>query len=59
MEKITLTVLFKDNKIKGILSPNTSYPNSIWWDREMKVQVPKTDWDMEKVTISTIGRYFL
>ncbi len=59
MEKITLTVLFKDNKIKGILNPDTSFPRSIWWDTEKKVEVPKTDWDMEKVTTSTIGKYFL
>lgn len=58
MEKVILRVLFKDNKIKGILSPGTSFPNSIWWDREIKVEVPKSDWEMEKVTVSTIGRYF-
>lgn len=57
MEKVTLTVLFKDNRIKGILSPNNSYPHSKWWDNEMKVEVPKVDWEMEKVTVSNIARY--
>jgi len=57
MENITITVLIKNNKYMGLLGPKTSYPNSIWWDREMKVKIPKTDWDLEKVTISTIRQY--
>jgi hypothetical protein len=59
MENVAVTILIKNNKFMGILGPKTSYPNSIWWDREMKVEVPKTDWDMEKVTVNTIGKYLL
>lgn len=57
METITLTILIKDNKIKGILSPITSIPNSHWWDEEKEVTVPKTDWGTELVTTSTILKY--
>jgi len=57
MEKITLIVLFKNNQVKGILGPNTTYPNTTWWDDQITVAVPKEDWDSEKITISTIRNY--
>lgn len=57
MEKVTITLLVKSNKIMGLLGPNTSWPKKIWWDREMIVQVPKNDWEEEKVTISSIHQY--
>ena len=57
MENITITVLIKNNKFMGILGPNTSFPNSTWWDREIQVDVPKNHWDSEKVTISNIRQY--
>lgn len=57
MEEITLTVLIKNNKFLGLLSPKSSFPNSIWWDREIFVNVPKADWDAEKISISTIRQY--
>jgi hypothetical protein len=41
----------------GLLGPKTSFPNTIWWDSEMQVDVPKIDWDLEKVTMSTIRQY--
>lgn len=58
MNEVILTVLFKNNQVKGFLGPNTSYPNSIWWDKETKVAVPKADWEAEKVTVSSIRHYF-
>jgi hypothetical protein len=57
MEEITITVLIKNNKFLGLLIPNTSFPNSVWWDKEISVTVPKADWDAEKITISTIRNY--
>lgn len=57
MEEITITVLIKNNKFLGLLSPKTSFPNSVWWDRQISVNVPKADWDAEKITISTIRQY--
>ncbi len=57
MEDITITVLIKNNKFLGLLSLKTSFPNSVWWDREISVNVPKEDWDAEKITISTIRHY--
>ena len=57
MEEITITVLIKNNKFMGLLSPKTSFPNSVWWDREISVNVPKADWDAERITISTIRQY--
>jgi len=57
MENVTITVLIKNNKFMGLLGPKTSFPNSIWWDKEIQVDVPKIDWDSEKVTISNIRQY--
>lgn len=57
MDQITVTVLIKDNKFKGILGPNTTSPNSHWWDSELQVSVPKADWEAEKITISNIRNY--
>ena len=57
MEEITITVLIKNNKFMGLLSPKTSFPHSVWWDKEISVNVPKADWEAEKVTISTIRHY--
>ena len=57
MEEIIITILFKNNQVKGILGPKTSYPNTTWWDNEITVPVPKNDWDSEKVTVSTIQNY--
>lgn len=57
MDQIIVTVLIKDNKLKGLFGPNTTFPNSHWWDSELRVSVPKADWDAEKITISTIRNY--
>jgi hypothetical protein len=57
MENVTITVLIKNNKFMGLLGPKTSFLNTIWWDSEMQVDVPKIDWDLEKVTMSTIRQY--
>lgn len=57
MEEVTITLLLKDKKIMSLLGPNTSWPPTIWWDREMQVNVPKKDWDEEKVTGSTVHQY--
>lgn len=57
MDQITVTVLIKDNKYKGLIGPNTTFPNSHWWDSELQVSVPKSDWEAEKVTITTIRNF--
>jgi len=57
MNEITITVLFKNNQIKGILGPKTSFPNTKWWDNEITITVPASDWESEKVTVSTIRHY--
>lgn len=57
MEEVVITLLIKDNKIMSLLGPNSCWPPTIWWDREMVVWVPKTDWEEEKVTGSTIHQY--
>lgn len=57
MEEIIITVLFKNNQVKGILGPNASYPNTTWWDNEINLAVPKDDWNSEKVTVGTIRNY--
>jgi predicted double-glycine peptidase len=59
MKKIILTVLLKDNQIKSILGPKTSFPNTKWWDTEITVVVPLSDWESEKITVSTIRHYIL
>jgi hypothetical protein len=51
--------LFKNNQIKGILCPRTSFPNTKWWDHEIKVLVPLSDWESEKITVNTIRHYIL
>ena len=57
MEEITITVLIKNNKFLGLVSPKSSFPNSVWWDQKISVNVPKADWEAEKITISTIRQY--
>lgn len=57
MNEITITILFKNNQVKGILGPNTSSPNSKWWDNQITIPVPILDWESEKVTVSTIQHY--
>lgn len=54
---VHITVLLKNNQIKSILGPKTSYPNTTWWDKEITVSVPQADWEAEKVTVSTIRNY--
>ncbi len=57
MNEVQITVLFKNNLIKGILGPKTSYPKTTWWDKEITVSVPQADWEAEKVTTTTIRNY--
>lgn len=57
MNEVLITVLIKNNQIKSILGPKTSYPNTTWWDNEITVLVPQHDWEAEKVTVSTIRNY--
>jgi hypothetical protein len=57
MNEVLITILFKNNLAKGILGPNSSYPNTTWWDKEMHVSVPKADWEAEKITVETIRKY--
>ncbi len=57
MNEVLITVLFKDNQIKSILGPKTSYPKTTWWDKEITILVPQSDWEAEKVTTTTIRNY--
>ncbi len=55
METITLHVAMVGGKPKGLLTDKA--PTKKYWDELRTVEVPKADYESEKITISNIKTY--
>jgi hypothetical protein len=51
---LELTLVYKDGKLKGILTENDLQTTTKWWDYEKKGFVLKEDYDECKITLGNV-----
>lgn len=59
METITLHVAMITGEPKGLMTDSSlqTMTGRLWWDELVTVEVPKDDYENEKITISNIKTY--